>query len=375
MSYRFILFCPFESRIIFVQEDNMKKILIFLTAAVFIMSCGQWKVTSLKSDRLVFIPAGEDAGKVTIKTDEYALSDLSFGLGVFDDRICVSDNIQNRIQVLNTDGEPELIIGSLKNLKTDKLNTSRFNFSIIGSFTMDDSGNLYVQNRFSKKWNDRGDSREENNFSPSYILVFDSKGKLQYTLGQRGAPNLPFYYIEKLDIDESGRLFVISRSFSSWSVFRFTGKKRDFFCNLSKLEFTEKDDDVEYKGKIENVRMYRSGEKLLLSVAFYEGMRLKYRKLYNYIVHDNRLESPFMTIPDPKNVLFNIVDDKRIYFWNMELSDVKFMICNMEGNILTNIFLDIDKKNNYYSHIISDSSGKIYSYTVTKKGIDILEWE
>ena len=34
-------------------------------------------------------------------------------------------------------------------------------------------------------------------FSPSYIIVFDEKGKLQYTLGPQGSTDVPFYYIEK----------------------------------------------------------------------------------------------------------------------------------------------------------------------------------
>ena len=38
-------------------------------------------------------------------------------------------------------------------------------------------------------------SQEETDFAPSYILVFNKDGELQYTLGQRGTPDLPFYYI------------------------------------------------------------------------------------------------------------------------------------------------------------------------------------
>ncbi|MCP4133414.1 MAG: hypothetical protein GY754_20770 [bacterium] len=386
----------------------MKKtvLLIIIMAAAAAFSCSHWKVTSLKSKEFAFIKNCEKPkpkedpkkkprnkpkpkeekisiecgkpGSVLIKTDDYALKQLSFGVGVFDGKICTVDNILKRVQVLTPDNDVELILGSLKDVDTKDIDAAKFKFSIIGSFTMDDDDNIYIQNRLPQSGSQsyRGSANSEGmNFSPSYILVFNEKGKLQYTLGEKGTPDLPFYYIERLDIDQEGRLFVISRSFETWTVYRFKGKKRDLAINLAKIEFVEKEGEDTFKGKIENVKTYQSGEEILISVAYYHDLRLKYRKVYNYSIENKRIMKTIVNIPDPKNVLFNLVDDKNIYFWNMDSRNVKFMKCDMEGKIIDNIRLEIDDTKNYYSKVIGNKSGLIYSYHVTKKGIKILEWE
>ncbi len=359
-----------------MRVNRIVILLIFST----ILSCGQWKVSSLKSKQFSFIKNGAKPGNVKINIDEYALENLSFNVGIFYDNVCISDNLLKRVQILNPDGDVKLIIGSVHDIDAEKIKAVNFNFNTIGSFVMDMDDNIYIQNRFpqsqnSIKKNAGGKDSEEINFSPSYILVFNSKGELQYTLGQRGTPDIPFYYIERLNVDERGRLFVISRSFNTWSVFRFDNRKRDFYIDLGKIEFQEQEGKDIFKGRIENVKMYRSGEKLLISVAYYHGLRLKYRKVYEYSITRKKISRVIVNIPDPRNVLFNIVDDKLIYFWDIDEKEIKFMICSMEGNIINNIYLNINNKKTYYSKIISDESGEIYSYHVTKDGIKILEWE
>jgi hypothetical protein len=358
----------------------MKKILVIALFTVMAISCRQWRVSSLKNKEFSFIKNGKSIGSIKINTDEYALENLSFKLGIFNGYICTADNNLKRVQVIEPEGSVKLTIGKVKDIEKKNLNLSSFNFNIIGTFTMDKDDNIYVQNRFQnstgnagRKYGKRAD--EDINFSPSYVLVFNEEGKLQYTIGQEGTPDIPFYHIEKLDIDGKGRLFVISRSFNSWTLFRFENGKRDFFADLSKIEFKEKEGDDEYTGKIENIKMFKDGEKILLSVAYYHGIRLKYRKIYEYSISKKEVIRMIVNIPDPKNVLFNIIDDKHIYFWDMEGKDIRFMICNMEGNVINNIFLDVNKNKNYYTRIISDDAGGIYSYHVMKKGIKIFEWE
>ncbi len=79
--------------------------------------------------------------------------------------------------------------------------------------------------------------------------------------------------------------------------------------------------------------------------------------------------------PDPRNVLFDIIDDKYIYLWNVSNDEVKFEVANLDGTIINNVYLNMKYKRNYYSRIILDNSGRIYSYHITKKGVDILKWE
>jgi len=349
--------------------------MLTLTAGA-LFSCSQWKVSNLSMNPYAFIPAGEKGGEVKLSYDEHALKDLSFGVGIYDGKICIADNNMKRMQVLDKKGSIDLVIGSLRGVDTKKVKGVPFKFGTIGSFTIDHDDTMYVQNRLTSTPRRRWRKEEAMNFSPSYILVFNSDGKLQYTLGTSGTPDIPFYYIDHLTVDDRERLFVISRSFDTWSVYRFAEKKRDFYINLNTLQFNEKEGEDLFKGKIENVKVYRSGEVILISVAYYHDRRLKYRKVYEYTIQGKKLQRPIVNIPDPKNVLFNVVDDKHIYFWNMEESEsARFMICNMDGNIINNVQLTMDNSRFYYSRVLGDISGKFYSYHVSKKGIQIYEWE
>ena len=340
---------------------------------IFLAGCSQWKVVSLKAKSLMFLKNGESVGDVAIRSDEYALDDLSFQVSVAGKRVCVADNNLKRIQVLNRDGEPELIIGSLKGVDTARYANAKFNFNIMGSLTMDTDGRIYVQNRLTQ--GSAGDSTEGGGFTPSYILVFDARGKLEYTLGQKGTPDMPFYYIDSMDVDENGRLFVISRSFDTWTVFRFSGKKRDYYRNLGEIDFTDRDGSEVFAGKIENVRMFHSGDKLLISVAYYQDMRLKYRKVFAYDINSSSLGKPLLNTPDPRNTLFTIMDDKHLYFWNIDEGEVKFMVTNLQGGVVTNLRLEFDDSRNFYSRVLSDNDGHLYSMHVTRKGMELVEWQ
>lgn len=352
-----------------------KILLISIISLIFAVSCSQWRVSSMKPNRIVSIKNGSEPGQAYIKIDDNGLDSLSTYLGIFNNRILLVDNAMKRVQTMDTDGKVELVIGQTKPQVQSKIKQSNFNFNIMGSYTIDSRKNIYIQNRVSRTAAMPKPSQDETDFAPSYILVFNKDGELQYTLGQRGTPDLPFYYIEFLDIDKQGRLFVVSRSFDSWSVFRFEEKKRDYFINLSAVEFKDKEESNIYTGKIENIKIFQTGETLLLSVAYYHDLRFKYRKVFEYSIQSGKVEKLIITIPDPKNVLFNLADDKIIYFWNIDKNSVKFMLSNLDGNILNNISLKIEDTNNLYSRIMSDKSGKFYSYHIRKDGIELLQWE
>ena len=130
----------------------MKKALlsVFIISALLagVSSCRQWKVSSLKQKELLFIENGGNAGNAAIKFDEYALTDFSFGIGVFNGKVFVADNVMKRVQIIDPGGKVDLVIGELKNIDTKKITSAPFNFSTIGSFTVDRNDNIYVQNRF-----------------------------------------------------------------------------------------------------------------------------------------------------------------------------------------------------------------------------------
>lgn len=352
----------------------MKKIIIpVLLSLIFFNSCTQWFVNSLTSKTVASIKSGDGPGQIQIVRDEYSLNDLSFKIEVHKDKIITADNNLKRLQILDGSPTPELIIGSLQSIDKNKFKTVNFNFNIIGSITMDDDNNLYVQNRLLTKSSAGGD-QEGANFSPSYILVFNENGELQYTMGKTGTPDIPFFYIEKLFIDSDDRLFVLSRTFNTWELFRFNKKKREKYVDFSKLDFKETENNNIYNGKIENIVILKSGEEVIISVAYYHDVRFKYRKIYEYSLEKDKIVREITTIQDPKNVLFNIVDDKILYFWNIEGKEIKFMLVNMDGNIINNIKVEFDN-NNIFSKIIHDENGTIYSYHIYDDTMKIFEWK
>ncbi len=351
----------------------MKKTTLAFFIILSMVSCSQWQVNEIKFKELAKIKNGNEPGDVEILRDDYSLNELTFSVHVLNDRIITTDNSLKRIQVLDKAGKPELIIGNISNTDKAKIPVAEFNFSVLGSCTVDDDDSIYVQNRIvgkSGKKKNYGNS----DFLPSYILVFNKSGQLQYTLGKTGIPDIPFFYIENLFVDSKNRLFVISKTFNTWELYRFKNKTRERYIDFSKIKFKEEEGNKVFKGKIENMKVFSSGESVLISVAYYHGLRFKYRKIYEYSMEKGSIIRTIATIPDPKNVLFNIVDDKIIYFWNVDNGDVKFMIVNMEGNVMSNVRINFDNRN-FFSKIIHDNEGNIYSYHADGKFIKILEWE
>jgi hypothetical protein len=328
----------------------------------------------MKPKLIYEVKNGSKPGQVMIKSDNFALETLSASAMYSDGKILIADNELKRFQVLSADGEVELIISAEKAIDSKQYSTANFNFSRIGVFNADRSGNLYIQNRISGGARG-GASREDMDFSPSYILVFSDKGKLEHTLGQTGTPDIPFYHIEYIETDSDGRVLVVSRSFESWNLYVFSGKKRDYHHNLSNIDLSESVSGETYKGIIENVRTMYNGEYAVISVAYYHGLRLKHRKVFEYSIPEGKVTRTLMTMPDPKNVLFNIVDDKLLYFWNVENNEVKFMISDLNGSVLNNLKLTDGTARVFYSKYLCDRKGQFYSYQISRTGMKIFEWE
>lgn len=362
------------------MRGGMKKALFIAMAlgvAIAMVSCGQWKVSALKGKKLCSIPNASAPGGVMMDFNESGTFNQSFSVRVFDGKIYTADNLLKRLQVLDRGGEPLLVIGPrMSREDAGEVKQSTFNFSVIGVMAVDSRGSIYVQNRLMPSGGAmRSDRGEEIDFSPSYILVFDKSGALMHTIGQKGSPDIPFYYIEDIQIDRNDRLFVVSRSFDTWSVFRFDNRKRDFFITLGAADFRETEKDETYTGRVENIRTFASGQNFLVSVAYYHGSRFKYRKIYNYSLEKaGRDERATITIPDPKNELFNLVDDKHLLLWNVEGSKIKFAILNLDGNVINNVLVQM-RDNKFYEEIFADETGQLYSAHVSRKDVEVMEWK
>lgn len=315
-------------------------------------------------------------GAIDLKFGEGDVLGLSFSIKVSNEKVYCADNRLKRLQVFDLEGNTEVVIGNDEegDNKSD-IKKSKFSFGIIDKIVADSEGKIYVQNRLVPKEAKKIKNLANFDITPSYILVFDNNGKLQYTLGQRGTTDLPFYYIENLFTDSKDRMFVISKTFGTWSVFRFVDKKRDFFVKFGKEMFKESEGKEEYTGEIENILVFKTGEKLLISVAYYHKTRFKYRKIIEYSIANDRLGKTILDVPDPKNELYTLLDDKYILLWDVDERDIRFIIWNFQGNIMNNIKMQMHKNKGYFEEIAIDEKGKFYTYIVNKSGINIAEWE
>ena len=91
-------------------------------------ACSLFNITSIKSSEYTFIQKGDEPGKVQYKIDEFGLDELTCYVYVFDDKICTVDNVNKRIQVMQSDGTIELIIGTIPADVPKKVRTSKFKF-------------------------------------------------------------------------------------------------------------------------------------------------------------------------------------------------------------------------------------------------------
>jgi len=355
----------------------MKKIIIILIIAQCI-SCGRWKTTKLKPHPLCSIASGKEAGNIMLNFDKNNILDVSLWISIQDGNILAADNILKRVSIFNTSGTPSLIIGKRDDKKTKDREALKafFNFSIIGLIASDSEDNIYVQNRFASTSSQKDLERKNiHGFSPSYILVFNSKGSLLYTIGKRGSPDIPFNYIENMFIDNQDRLFVITKSYKTWEIYAFKNKKRLFEINFAETDFRDFGEDKDQKSKIENIVVYSGGNNFLVSVAYYMDSDFRYRKLYRYSIENKKIEKAIMSIPEHQNELYSLIDDKTIYLWDVQDRQIKFIICSMNGNIVNNIVMKFpDNNHDFYSRILIDENEQLYSYHVKKESIEILQW-
>lgn len=358
---------------------NSKVLVIVGLALIMTTSCSQWKLNNLTRKNLLNIPNGTSLGNVSISSKDNVLMKLSMDVTESGGRFYVADNIMNRLQVFDGNGKLELVIGKEKfdHTKNDSgFNRSSFNFGSIGVIAVDSEKNIYVQNSIlAREVGSSVSSDVDPNSNPSYILVFDKKGTLQYTIGQRGKADSPFYYIENLFTDHKDRLFVISRTFDSWSVSRFTRDERDFTTSFNRADFLEKENNKSLNPVIENLKTFNAGDQFVVSVSYYQESRFKYRKIYLYDIDKKEPLKEIMELPDPRNALFDIVDDKYLYLWNMDSRSVKFIIYTLDGDIINNLQIEMQQTGALYEKIKIDDNFEFYTFSIFPERLEVFGWK
>ena len=348
-----------------------------LFVVILLISCGKWKTSKLKPESLCTLPSGDSMGSIMLKYDDDDILDISFKVTLSNNIIYAADNVSKVLQVLDNKCELQLYIGEKKPPEIEKGNAkySKFQFSIIEAIETDSSGNIYIQNSFSPSQRPNNPTYgNDSGFSLSYILVFDPKGSLLYTLGRTGSPDIPFTSIESLSIDKNDRLFVTTRYHDAWDIYRFSSRRKDLSVNFLETDFKEADGKDQLIGKIEKVIPFQSGDEMLISVGFYNGTNFKYRKIFRYSFQkENKLAVAF-TISDPNNELFSIFDDKHIYLWDINREQIRYMVCNLNGDVVNNLSIKFPETNISFEDVLMENSGNFYSYHASKKGIEIMEW-
>ncbi len=346
----------------------------------FLTACPGLKVSDLQKDVLIHVNAGSAPEEITLDFSNNDILKQSFGVRVSNDKVICADNIQKKILILNNSGSAELYIGpapitSSGESKDNSLKMVNFTFGLIGKSVADKSGNIYIQNSILP---DEASGIKANSKLPSYVLCFDQNGEILYTLGQDGSPDLPFYNIYSLYTDNNDHLFVTVKNIDSWSVMRFSGKQKDFSVTFSKNDFIEKAVSKEQEtlsGRVENILPFNSGDRLILSVAYYDSIRFKYRKIYEYFIADAKMGRTVLDLPDPKNELFAIMDDSYLVLWDVDKEDVRFSIWSMQENVVNNLRIKLSSPRPYYEEVLVDETGRLYSLAVKRQNIEIKGWK
>ncbi|HEY1405177.1 MAG TPA: hypothetical protein VF857_01085 [Spirochaetota bacterium] len=340
---------------------------------VFAVSCSHWKISELKGKKIFSLEQGSDNKQIALHFGNADLLDMTFSIQSSREHFFAVDNKLKRIQIFDAEGA---FTGSIGAKKVDLLSlSSSFTFGTIGSVAMDSEGKVYVQNRIDLPNQVKNDQAGDVDIASSYMLIFDKTGKLQYSLGQKGAADIPFNYIDKIFVDNDDRLFVITKNYETWGIYRFKSRVRDFFVTLGKDNFKDKDNDQEYNGIIENISPFRDGERFLISVAYYSGTRFKYRKILEFSIRDNKVSRLILQLPDPKNELYTILDDKYLLLWDTDEKALRFAIWDLDGNIVNNLRLKTKSISSYLTQIFTDESGRLFTYSVRKNGVDVMEWK
>ncbi|MBN1501056.1 MAG: hypothetical protein JW982_12920 [Spirochaetes bacterium] len=353
----------------------MKKIFLIIILCFVSASCSKWKISDLKTKKIIQIDSLKNNGYVDLFFEENRVLILTFKIHITKTNIYIADNRQNILLVFSNTGILEMVIGKKEILDANPLFAnimkSYFNFGVIDEITTDSQKNLFIQNRIN--------SGNSNNLeiSPSFVIVFDKDGTLQYTLGQNGNADIPFYYIDEMYTDSQDRLIVISKNFSTWSVYRYRNKVHDQFVNFKENMFIDKSDDGQLNGNIENINIFHNSEKLLLSVAYYQNTRFKYRKIIEYRFGENAeyKGKEILNLPDPKNELFALLEDQYIMLWDVDENELKFSIWNFQDSIVNNKRIPVGDGVTYFMDILLDEEGTIHTVSVKKDFIQIEAWE
>lgn len=345
----------------------MKTKLSLLILILLAAGCSRWKVSDLKPDLMLQIKSGYAPSRVSLEFEEGDIFNVTFNLKVTERNVYCADNIARKLMIFDRSGTHRLTIGQ-KPVAGNTDNLVPFEFSSIGLIAEGSDESIFVQNRL--KIVGGGDQ----DIAPSYVLKFSSEGKLEATFGQDGVTNAPFYYIEGLHADRSGRLFVIGRTFETWGVYRFNGRARDYYASFDKDSFRSFASDPKHTPVIETAHPFQSGDGVLFAVAFYDGTRFKYRKVIEMKIGSKTMRK-ILELPDPRNELFTIMDDRYLLFWEVDDRDVRFVIWSFQENIVNSFRLNPDQGKSFYEQVLCDEAGKIYSYSVRRDGIRLYQWE
>lgn len=367
------------------MRQLLSKSVILISLLSVLAGCPGLKVSELQKDILINVKAGDSHDQVALEFGNNDILRQTFGVRVSNKKVILSDNVQKKVLVLNTSGENELYIGPLASASAEsavsvsedenKVKMVNFTFGMIGKCVADNDGNIYVQNSILP--DDKAMPKKGSQL-PSYILCFDSEGGILYTLGQDGTPDIPFYNIYSLYTDNNNRLFVTIKNMDRWTVMRFSGKQKDFTVTFSREDFqdtgTSKDQET-FSGRVENIIPFISGDRLLLAVAYYDSIRFKYRKVYEYFIEDKKLGRTVLDLPDPKNELFAVMEDSYLVLWDIDKEDIRFSIWSMQENVVNNLRIKLTSPKPYYEDVLIDEEGRFYSMVVKRQSIEIKGWK
>lgn len=343
---------------------------VFLILFPVLSACSNWQINEMSGSAVAVISQGTGIGQIAVNMKDNGVYDNSFSIDVSRGEVIVGDNALKRLQVIDKDKNVKLFIGPKISDKAPP--SGVFSFGTIAKSVIDSEGNCFIQNVIRPQ----SGSSEQGDISSSYILVFNSLGRLQYTIGQKGQADIPFNSIHLMYIDSNGRLIVLENNHEIWKLYRFVGKTRELFNTFGSESFIKKADWEDAKCFIENIIPFESGNEFAMSVSYYKDTRFKYREIVLYDSKDDSIKT-LMQLPDPKNELFSILDNKYFLLWDSTSTDIRFSIWDTNGKSISNkrIQSDYFSKDSVLAKIFHDETGNVFTLSVSSSNVIVTEWK
>jgi len=381
-----------------VKEKNLgfscmkKSFYLYWVLAMVATGCIQFKIDVLKPDLLTKIPLGEEPQKLNPGIRNNVLTNLPFYISHKSGIFYIPDNLHHVIKAFDSQGNLEFIIGNPESEYPPNIKQYKYKFSTIGHVSLDNEGNLYVQNRFGKREDFSSLLKEEDLYKrysgmfdptpatplPSYIIKMTEKGTPLSILGARGKNTEPFRMIESIWTPSDGLLFVYHRMAEEMRLTSIRGESDAIEISESRLDIFRDSTYKDFRILIDRMIPHPEGVYALVSASFTNKSdnRFKYRRIFRVDFEEASKTNLIKEIQDPNEHLFSVLSNHEFYLWETENNgdSIRLLIHNEEGNHINNKRIPIEPPRSQWREVYTQGSDAIYAIRIRNGNLELYRW-